>query len=228
MRKTLDELLEKNMLKNTLVVGIGGKARHGKNTLAEHMAEISGGKVFSFADALKVEVFNFLQAHRFVKESGEFTPHPISDNFTRFVIPTPFPEVSFDSKSKVEWINSYKPELRKLLQIWGTEFRRSQDPNYWVSGTKGEIEKSSPNFAFLSDMRFQNEASICDVTIRVVRTGYVESDPTVGAHISETEMDGFPFDFTIEARDVEELKRKGTTIFEHVLRKRREEKIATR
>ena len=59
-----------------------------------------------------------------------------------------------------------KSQVRQVLQVWGTEFRRGQDPNYWVNKALDWISVPGPHGSRLwrrddpyvfTDVRFQNE-----------------------------------------------------------------------
>ena len=56
----------------------------------------------------------------------------------------------------------YPDEVRSLLQWWGTEFRRSQDPDYWVARAMERLDatlsSSPPELVVFTDVRFANEA----------------------------------------------------------------------
>jgi phosphomevalonate kinase len=54
----------------------------------------------------------------------------------------------------------YTPEVRALLQWWGTELRRSQDEDYWVKKGMEMIERSTADLVIVTDVRFANEAEI--------------------------------------------------------------------
>lgn len=49
--------------------------------------------------------------------------------------------------------------VREVLQLWGTDVRRSQDPNYWINKTIGLIDSHpvSSGILVLTDTRFENE-----------------------------------------------------------------------
>jgi len=58
------------------------------------------------------------------------------------------------------WHKPYPDEIRRLLQWWGTEYRRAEDENYWV---KKGIERIEDVYEFydlvvVTDVRFGNEA----------------------------------------------------------------------
>lgn len=59
------------------------------------------------------------------------------------------------------WNKPYPDEVRRLLQWWGTDLRRAQDPDYWV---KKGIEAGYRHLAhgripMFTDVRFPNEAA---------------------------------------------------------------------
>lgn len=62
------------------------------------------------------------------------------------------------------WNKPYPDEIRALLQWWGTDLRRAQDPDYWVKKgvetAKHEMEYPTfdPLILVFTDVRFQNEA----------------------------------------------------------------------
>ena len=62
------------------------------------------------------------------------------------------------------WSKPYPIEIRSLLQWWGTEFRRSQDVDYWAKrGMKvaeEEYTHGGADLVIFTDVRFQNEADI--------------------------------------------------------------------
>lgn len=206
-----------------LVVGVGHEAQQGKDTLVNHLVETFGkreqgtwGKTFpmdvlryAFADPLKIEVFDFLQAlsfanyHDFISIGGR--------DFS--IITIPYSKV-FSREEKLVFINENKVVLRPLLQKFGTEYRRSQNHDYWVRETQIKIDYDLPQVALLSDMRFLNETEICDFTVRVVRKGFTS---VAAGHVSEQELKDFPYDYVIEAESVEELKGKGELVFNHIL-----------
>lgn len=75
---------------------------------------------------------------------------------------------------------------RSLLQWWGTEYRRSIDPQYWVRQLAQQIELEKPQYALISDMRFQNEFDFVmeyGETVRVDRDGLPPA-----THASETAL----------------------------------------
>lgn len=56
----------------------------------------------------------------------------------------------------------YPPEVRQLLQWWGTDLRRAQDPEYWVKKGVEAIEEAATyaSLIVVTDVRFANEAEV--------------------------------------------------------------------
>ena len=62
------------------------------------------------------------------------------------------------------WNKPYPEEIRKLLQWWGTDYRRGEDDGYWVDRTRRyikELTKSYPDaLIVVTDVRFADEAAM--------------------------------------------------------------------
>lgn len=203
-----------------LIIGLGHKARRGKDTVAQHLVSVFKSddldvKQYGFAQSLKVEVFDWLQTSAFV--ASEFL---CEHSFDQWEFDT---GKAFTFEEKLAWVEKYKVDIRPLLQKWGTQLRRTQNAEYWVTQTLGRIHFEAPHVALISDMRFKNEAKVCDVTIRIEREGYKETDPSIGTHISEAELDDYPYDHVIEVRDgdTDELRGKAAELFDKILFERR-------
>lgn len=112
------------------------------------------------------------------------------------------------------------PEVRQLLQVWGTDVRRKGDPDYWVKRALAPAVEAvaAGSHAFLTDVRFPNEitgaqnlgffvarleVSRATVVERLwQRDGirYEESDlDAMLAHPAESSLDGFGgFDLVVD------------------------------
>jgi len=116
----------------------------------------------------------------------------------------------------------YEPDNRQraLCQFWGM-YRRKNDPFYWVNKVAARINTEKPQFALISDLRFENERiyikSEGGITVRVIRLGFVNFaiDPN---HISEVALDNAEFDFTISASSVDELKSSAVEMFDTLVK----------
>lgn len=71
---------------------------------------------------------------------------------------------------------------RKLMQTFGTEFvRNSISTEFWVQHFLKRARDSGCDLVFVTDVRFDNEAVVCDSLIEVRRTGVEYT----GEHASE-------------------------------------------
>ncbi|HZS43384.1 MAG TPA: hypothetical protein VFA52_04335 [Candidatus Paceibacterota bacterium] len=190
-----------------LIIGFGNKARQGKDTAVAaikqwHDAQnslrqkhgikhVTRCEITRFAEGLYKEVSDWLkteQGQLWLGGSRGFTEgREIPSNISR----------SHDNG-----------KYSHLLQWWGTEFRRSQNPNYWADKTFENISKDT-DFLLISDVRFLNEAEAIKK-----RGGYLvnvqryypdgslfvtkDRDPK---HISETELDDYNWDFYLRIPD---------------------------
>jgi len=107
------------------------------------------------------------------------------------------------------WRKPYSETVRRLLQWWGTDLRRAEDPDYWVR-LAIDRARSSQDIGLLpvfTDVRFPNEA---DAIIRagglIVRVWAPESvrrernGGKLPSHESETAMDEYEhIDYTMTA-----------------------------
>lgn len=72
-----------------------------------------------------------------------------------------FPNIEIgDTSGAGVWAKPYTPGQRALLQWWGTEYRRTQDPDYWVKYCMAYIAERAMDgdLWVVTDVRFENEA----------------------------------------------------------------------
>jgi hypothetical protein len=142
------------------IIGIGHKARQGKNLLARYLAmeAMKQGiytKEYAFADALKI----------------------------------------YCQLEELNWRDKVR------LQQIGQKFRHDRGSNIWVNILEDRIKVEKPDLAIITDVRYLNEAAICDETIRITRIKEdgsrfqaTDRDPL---HPSETELDNYDFSYGV-------------------------------
>ncbi|MBT9176610.1 MAG: hypothetical protein DDT20_00930 [Firmicutes bacterium] len=113
-----------------IILGLAGAAGVGKDTVADYLVERYGFVKFAFSDALYAEV---QQAYNLPDQAL------LRDRATKA-----FPQRRLDltrcedhaffelSVLKLCALGTYYPSPRQILQWWGTDYRRAQDPDYWV------------------------------------------------------------------------------------------------
>lgn len=167
-----------------MIIGLCGFARSGKSTAAEYLEKNHGFKRVNFKDALVAEM----------KEN--------------------FPDLLDEIAYAVDMLNQYetgigestptvelfltKPRLmRALMQNYGTDVRRKDNPNYWAKKWVEKVKQTKGNIV-VDDVRFFNELSslteLDGVLVRVKRPDIT----TGGTHQSEKEQELFCEDYTIE------------------------------
>lgn len=126
------------------------RPRVGKDHLASVLIDMGFLRV-AFADALYEEV-----------ASGFGVPISYLQEPRRKDVPQPCLRVDFcldpDFAALLKKLN--KVELlspRETVQLWGTEYRREQDDDYWVNRARCTIRKIKPEKVLFTDTRFLNE-----------------------------------------------------------------------
>lgn len=120
-----------------------------------------------------------------------------------------------------DWDGNKDAHGRALLQSLATDKVRAMFPSFWADFVAKFIAATRKDhlYVIIDDWRFQNEFEAINdynanvLTIRVERynedgTPYINPDMTDAQrnHVSETELDKFPFDYVIENRgDLNEL-----------------------
>ena len=213
-------------MKNVTYIGIGHKARHGKDTVATMLSEKLGPEqcfIIHWADPLKAEVENRSRRVPLAKQVkfGDNLYYMLWDESksTRDIYNVlPKHKINslhdlFESRNIEEyWGMDHKDS--PMLQVWGTDYRRTHCWNdYWVDATESIIFNhlaSHPNvkYVIIPDTRFKNEYSYIvnnknGIYININRLEqnqvlYYDTsrDPT---HPSEIELDSVKGNFEINA-----------------------------
>lgn len=156
------------------IIGLVGRKRVGKDTVAARLVERHGFVRMAFADNLRRALLA-LDPIIDAEAIGEYEPM----TFTRL-----------SELVKVQGWECAKatPEVRRLLQHYGVAIREIQ-PDFWVAPVIfAAVLEERP--VVITDVRFPNEADAVEKhggrLIRIVRPGLDESD----THVSETALAG--------------------------------------
>lgn len=162
-----------------MVIGLTGYAQSGKDTAARHLIENYGFTRVAFADKLR---------------EAMYTLNPeIKTGWVKR-------ERLQDIVDDVGWENAKLgyPEVRRLLQVFGTEVGRMMfGENVWVDVAAKDIVERNLDNVVLTDVRFQNEAawvkSQGGIIVRINRSGV----GPVNGHISDSGIDAMSVDFVV-------------------------------
>lgn len=149
------------------IIGITGKAGHGKNTVADMICNrLKRTQQLAFAGKVK-EVFTVLTGMEYQD----------TENF------------------KNQFIVGWGMTVRRMLQKIGTEaMRNGLQEDVWVNALFYSLSDYATKTFVITDVRFPNEAEAIEMrkgfVIRVVRPGYDSGTPE---HESETALDDQKF-----------------------------------
>lgn len=143
-----------------IVIGMAGRAGSGKDTVADRLVETHGFVKFSFSDSLYDEVqraFNLPDQELLRNRATKEKPTPL-------LAPGQCSDKAF--VEVVRGINrEYNGALpltpREVLQWYGTEYRRAQNPNYWLERAAHWMldQRSKGHVRFVNtSVRFADEA----------------------------------------------------------------------
>lgn len=130
-------LPEKSFHRLPALISLSGKMGSGKDTVGALLSMV-GYNCVSWADALRLEVFRSL--------CDCIAPVGMTEEVRQ----------AWCSMSPEEvYAKPTSANARKVLQFWGTEYRRSQDPLYWI---KALDKRLAPDTLYaITDTRFANE-----------------------------------------------------------------------
>jgi hypothetical protein len=179
-------------------IGLAGKSGSGKDVVADYICERYNYKKIAVADAIRDEAADFL------KSTIGGTIYSLNESFEQVV----------DAFVEAVWAKPTTPEIRVLLQWWGTEFRRSQDNNYWVKRLAERLDNE--DCIVVSDVRTPDEI---DAIHQAGGEVWFVERPGVGSvgianHYTEVALEGATFDRNImNDQTLEDLRSKVDYIF---------------
>ena len=195
-----------------MIIGIVGKARSGKDTFAEMLAEEifeRFGKRFvlmAYAQELKLRVqrdFD-LSYDQLWGDSKEIEDKRYTKAWVNNMVA---------GRRDTSEIESHHWTPREIMQAYG-EFYRSIDKQFWVNNLFRAIEEKEYKGVIVTDVRHPNEADPIrerkGYVIKVISERSDKQEIHGSDHISETAMDNYDgIDFLVENNaGLEELKQK--------------------
>jgi len=185
-----------------MILGFAGKAATGKTTAANHMAPLLGKecRIVPMAMVLRDEVEAFLRAVG-ADESVPLVYGCQDDKVRVFYVDE---QQALTNCPKWQHFISEHQEIqdkpaqtavtvRRILQWWGTEYRRDQDPDYWTKAWGRKIEQFDLEniHVLIDDVRFMNELDAIKqhggLIVKIERPGFDGANN----HASETALDEY-------------------------------------
>lgn len=202
------------------IYGLTGRAGAGKDTAADFLVPLHFRKL-AFADSLRAELSLALDVpiSVFTDRTTKECPH---EDLTLEKTPLHvWPAIalartneSLDGNGGIslDWL-ALPRSPRQMMQWWGTEYRRREDPDYWVKSMKKKIDsymRDGERRFVITDVRFANEAafvrSIGGEIWQLARP--VAEDAPEDQHVSAVTGDDFAPEIVVpNAGDVEALCR---------------------
>ncbi len=185
-----------------MIIGFAGKAASGKTTAAKHLLEQSNLNIviLPMALILREEVENFIRQ----VAAEAYVPLVYGDQDDKVRV------FYIDEKRALEncsvWGNFVADHheiqdrpgqsavtVRRILQWWGTEYRRAQDPDYWTKAWEKKLLEYDlvSTHILVDDVRFINELNIIKkhggIFIKIERPGFDGANN----HSSENSLDDY-------------------------------------
>lgn len=198
------------------IIGLTGPKGSGKDTVANLLRTHAGFYPLAFADTLRDEICSAWSVEPIYLVRRETKEHPMTALALRKCLAD-----SFVAHMQL-WHAAHGQELdldcprspRQIMQWWGTEYRRSKDPDYWVSMLERRIQhlitSGDQTRLVVTDVRFDNEA-------QCIRAPYFSGpiwcvtrpgcDVPSGSHVSEVTGIDFAPDAVIDnSADIRHLQ----------------------
>ena len=142
------------------IIGLTGHSGSGRNEVAELLVNAHGFLRLSFSDMVAREL------HDEVNVPGKKVTDDYLDGRSLSTIPWRSSEFldfltrSFDSKFSDSFLSKSRSS-RDFSNLWATEYRRTQNPMYWVSKLRREIDLAPAHAKIVvSDIRFATELNL--------------------------------------------------------------------
>lgn len=186
----------------TRKIGLAGKSGSGKDLIADYIGEHYGFKKIAVADAIRDEVDGYLRERLFMAPAVHNTKKHSYDDAPNY-------NLVLEAFSKAVWAKPTSPEMRVLLQWWGTEYRRSIDPDYWIKRLAEKLDND--DLIVVSDIRTPDEMKLIQSVggeVWFVERPDIDSVGIAG-HYTEVALEGATFDIAIlNDSTIEDLKTK--------------------
>ena len=185
-----------------MILGFAGKAATGKTTAARHLASVLDMPVLIIPMAMVLRD----EVEAFLREIGAEDHVPLVYGSQEDKIRIFYVDESKARQTCSLWhlfVDEHhdiqdRPGLtavtvRRILQWWGTEYRRAQDPDYWTKAWGHKVARLDlhKTLVLVDDVRFMNELNVIrefgGLIVKIERPGFDGANN----HSSETSLDEY-------------------------------------
>ena len=162
-----------------MIIGLSGKKRAGKDSLAEHLIRNHGFIKVAFADPLRDITY-------------DLNPWIVGVNRRKARLQTLYTKCGGWEGIKAE--DNWSGEVRRIMQVLGVSVRDNVGPETWVNAAMERVrEFVADNIpVVMTDMRFPNEVEIVrsngGLIVRIERDS-LPAESLKDQHVSETLLD---------------------------------------
>ncbi|MES2887289.1 MAG: hypothetical protein V4739_04680 [Pseudomonadota bacterium] len=175
-------------LPRNILIGLSGPAGSGKDTCAEILHHQAGFETWAFAHPLRIEVKN-----AFCIELDMLSRRELKEVPTAALAINRCADPAFINRMHWQDEDPTVPRSpRWIMQQWGTNYRRADDPAYWVKQTLAAVKTMRSlgrHRIVVTDVRFSNEAytikALGGLMMRVQRGPLDTLAGETAAHVSE-------------------------------------------
>ncbi|RLB76251.1 MAG: hypothetical protein DRH06_06335 [Deltaproteobacteria bacterium] len=185
-----------------MIIGFAGKAASGKTTAAKHLLEQSDLNIIilPMAQMLREEVENFIRqigAEKYVSlvygdQDDKVRVFYVDEKRALEQCPL-WASFVADHHDIQDRPGQSAVTVRRILQWWGTEYRRAQDHDYWTKAWERKLQEYDlkNTHVLVDDVRFANELNIIKkhggTFIKIERPGFNGANN----HSSENSLDHY-------------------------------------
>lgn len=193
------------------LIGISGRKRSGKDTIAEYLRLQWGFTRLAFADPIKQHMAELDPIIDADSSGGVWRLSDELENFKTDADPTGWEGAKADD------------EVRRLLQVHGNSTRQLIGDNVWIDATMRQVHPllAEGKPVVIPDVRYRNEAerviNMGGAVIRVERPALNKGTAATDLHISETDLDEFEHFATVLINDgtIEQLRQAAEDYITH-------------
>lgn len=127
------------------IIGLTGFAGAGKDAVGA-LLRMRNYQRIAFGDGVKEEVLECITSRTYY----------LDPDMPKALWLALHPDAERPLTAEEVFAKPTSPEMRKVLQLWGTEFRRSQDPMYWIK--RALAKRTNLGKWVFTDVRFPGEA----------------------------------------------------------------------